>query len=121
MTHWAARYVGTPWDAAENHCWAFCRRIWREVFGVEVPEALVDGGSPLAARRAFGQGHEGWQPVDTPQEGDAVLMAKGRHPCHVGVWAAGGVLHSVAGLGGIHTPPARLQGYRITGYYRRAA
>lgn len=121
MTHWAVGYIGAAWTPDEHHCWAFCCRIWHEVFGWDVAEVAVDGSSPYAARRAFGQGNEGWQPVDTPQEGDAVLMARGRHPCHVGVWAAGGVLHSVEGAGGIHTPPARLQGFRVIGYYRRAA
>ena len=43
-------------------------------------------------------GYEGWQPVDAPQEGDAVLMSKGRHVCHIGIWVVvngGAVLHSI--------------------------
>lgn len=127
MTHWAAPYIGQPWDPATQHCWAFCRRVWHEVFGIEVAEVSVDGSSAHAARRAFGQDPHaaGWDKVDSPAEGDAVLMAMGARPCHVGVWAApapsAGVLHAVEKTGVIFTPPARLaaMGYRIVGFYRR--
>jgi hypothetical protein len=127
VTHWAARYIGTPWDPASQHCWGFARRVWHEVFGLDVPEVVIDGSSPYAARRALSQGHDGWVPVSEPVEGDAVLMARGQRPCHVGVWIApdpeAGVLHSVERSGVVFTPPDRLTGlgYRMIGIYRRAA
>ena len=126
MTHWAADYIGNPWDAAENHCWAFCRRVWREHFGVEVPEVLVDGASPRAGMRAFGQGQPGWTQVAVANEGDGVLMARGDRVCHVGIWIAagtGGVLHAIESTGTVFTPVARLAslGYRVTGFYRRVS
>lgn len=127
MTHWAAAYIGQPWDPANQHCWGFARTVWRDVFGLDVPEVSIDGASPYAARRAFSQGHEGWLPVTEPVEGDAVLMARGQRPCHVGVWITpsprAGVLHSVERAGVVFTPPVRLAdiGFNIVGIYRRLA
>src|SRR5690606_1174706 len=92
--HWAAAYIGTPWVAGVSGCWHLARRVWAERFGWDVlAEAGVDAGDPRAARRAFAAGHDGtgWAPVAgvcAPAEGDAVLMAMGRHPCHVGIWLA---------------------------------
>jgi hypothetical protein len=125
MTHWAAAYVGRPWDGQHNHCWAFCRLVWRERFGLDVPEMPIDGADPRLIRRAFAGAPERgrWQRVDTPTEGDAVLMAQGARACHVGIWIdPGAVLHAVAGPGAVCTPRARLRdmGYRIVGHYRRA-
>jgi hypothetical protein len=120
--HWAVAYIGMPWSRAFT-CWHFCALVWKERFGMQVPLPEVDGGDPRAARRALAA-RAGWQEVDAPQEGDGVLMAKGLYPCHVGIWLSlGGVLHCVEGAGAIFTGPARLAdlGYRISGYYRRAA
>jgi len=131
--HWAARYIGTPWVAGESDCWNLARRVWRERFGWDVPAVLADdefdAGDPRAARRAFAVGPDGtgWAPVAgvcAPAEGDAVLMAMGRHPCHVGVWLGlpePHCLHAVEGAGTICTPMERLPGlgYRVVGIYRR--
>jgi len=127
MTHWAAAYIGTPWDAASQHCWAFVRRVWAERFSLQVPEVQIDAESPYAARRAFGRGQDGWQQVDTPREGDGVLMAKGARICHVGIWITPdptpGVLHAIEHAGVIFTPLPRLGGigYGLAGFYRRIA
>lgn len=124
-THWAADYIGLPWTP-ECNCWHFCARIWRERFGIDVPLIDVDGADPRATRRELEQSAErrGWQLVEVPREGDAVLMAKGARPCHVGMWLdLGGTLHCIEGAGAIFTPGARLAdlGYRVVGVYRRAA
>lgn len=129
MTHWAAEHIGTPWSASETHCWHFARRVWQDRFGWEVPEIVVDATDPRAARRAFAVGHDGtgWTPIAgvcAPVEGDAVLMAMGRHPCHVGIHLTlpdgPAVLHSVEGAGVICTAYAALvgMGYRVVGLYR---
>ena len=123
--HWAAGYIGRPWDGADNHCWAFCRQVWRERFGVDVPEMPVVGDDLRAARRAFAGNDERrhWQQTDIPGEGDAVLMALGARACHVGIWIdLGGVLHAVSGARSVFTPRVRLRdlGHRVVGYYRRA-
>ena len=125
MTHWAARYIGAPWDATDSHCWGFARRVWHEQFGLDVPPVNVDASSPREAMRALARGQSGWVEVADRREGDGVLMAQGQRPCHVGIWITPdperGVLHSVAGSGVIFTQPARLValGYRIIGTYRR--
>jgi cell wall-associated NlpC family hydrolase len=122
MTHWATAYIGTPWVAGDSDCWNLARRVWREHFAREVPSVIVDAASPLAGRRAFRDADlSQWTEVQSPREGDAVLMARADAPCHVGIWLAfGAVLHSVEGAGVICTPQHRLGdiGYRITGFYR---
>jgi cell wall-associated NlpC family hydrolase len=120
--HWAMAYLGTPWVAGETDCWNFARRVWRERFGRDVPPVGVDVASPLDTRRALRDlMHAEWLPTDAPQEGDAVVMARGTAPCHVGVYLAGGsILHSIEGAGVICTPPGRLQGYQVAGFYRWA-
>ncbi|MDT8856423.1 hypothetical protein RNZ50_15625 [Paracoccaceae bacterium Fryx2] len=128
MTHWAAEYIGAEWTRAET-CWHFAARIWREQYGVRVPLVPIDGANARATRRMLDGSPEraAWAAVAVPMEGDAVLMAKGAHPCHVGVWITPpegpGVLHSVEGSGGIFTPLGALaaMGYRVAGYYRRVA
>lgn len=126
--HWAAGYIGRPWVAGESDCWSFARTVWRERFGLDVPAAHVDPRDPRLSRCAFGvdPAETGWRQITRPCEGDAVLMARGRRPCHVGIWVASldveGVLHSVEGSGVIFTPLAALAllGYRVHGFYRRA-
>jgi cell wall-associated NlpC family hydrolase len=117
--HWAGAYIGTPWVAGVSDCWSFARTIWADRFGWLVPPAGVDVADPRAGRHALSVdpvGH-GWTEVAQAQEGDAVLMAVGARPCHVGVWVA------VKGAGVIFTIASRLGGigYRIIGIYRRAA
>jgi hypothetical protein len=123
MTHWADAYLGRPWIAGEAECWDFARTIWRERFGWPVPEAPVAGHDARLARRLFAEGADSalWAPVPRAAEGDAVLMARGRRVCHVGVWVApGAILHAVEGMGGLCTPAGRIVdlGYRIAGTYR---
>lgn len=126
MNHWATQYIGQPWIAGEHDCWAFARRVWREQFGIDVPTVDVDACNRLACVRAF-SGHEelsNWHNVDTPQEGDAVLLSQSKHPSHVGVWVnadGGGVLHCVQGIGVVFQRSASLAmfGWSHTEFYRR--
>lgn len=129
MTHWASGYIGQPWVAGVSDCWHFARRVWAERFGWDIPPVAADATDARACRRAFAVGHDGtgWMPtagVCAPVEGNAVLMAKGRHPCHVGIWIrpteGPACLHAVEGAGVICTPIARLAdlGYGVVGIYR---
>lgn len=122
---WAAHYIGEPWVAGESDCWAFARRVWRERFGLEVPAVDVDALNRLASVRAFSAHPEcaAWQQTAAPHDGCAVLMGKSSRPSHVGVWVDGGILHSVEGAGVIFTRETdlRLMGFRVLGFYRRAA
>lgn len=118
-----ADYIGMRWTR-DFTCWHFCAHVWEARFGIDVPLVEIDGADPRAARRELEQSAErrGWHEVTTPAEGDAVLMAQGARPCHVGIWLSlGGILHCVEGAGAIYTPRGRLSdlGYRVVGYYRR--
>lgn len=128
MSHWAEHYIGAPWVAGDHDCWAFARRVWRERFGLVVPAVDVDATNRMACGRAF-QGHperDCWTRVDRPVEGDAVLLGKSGRPSHVGVWVEAGpgaVLHCVQGAGVVCNDPTALAlaGWRVLGWYRRAA
>jgi cell wall-associated NlpC family hydrolase len=98
---WAAAYIGQPWTP-ERDCWAFFRDVQREAFGREVPAIDIDALSLTACLRTFKAHPERgrWLPTDDPQDGDGVLLARGRLPSHVGIWVDGGrVLHSLEGFG----------------------
>lgn len=126
MTHWAADYIGEPWIAGTHDCWAFVRRVWRDHFNLEVPPVDVDACNKMACMRAFA-GHEeraSWHNVDTPREGDAVLLSQSKHPSHVGVWIdadGGGVLHCIEGTGVVFQTVGsmRAAGWHGMEFYRR--
>lgn len=127
--HWAAVYIGRAWSPGDN-CLDFARRVWREVRGWDVPVLPADVADPRAVRRAFEAGlndglNRQWMPVETPEECDAVLMARGQRACHIGVWAAPegaepGILHSIEKAGVIFTPPGRIAGLglAVLGFWR---
>lgn len=127
MTHWAETHIGRPWVSGLSDCWCFARGIWRERWGWDVPALTVDPQNARATRRALAIAPEtiGWHPVTVAREGDAVLMARGARPCHIGIWITPapqpGILHSVERAGVIFTTESRLavMGYRIVGLYRR--
>jgi cell wall-associated NlpC family hydrolase len=128
MNAWAIQYIGEPWIAGENDCWAFARRVWREQFNITVPAVDVDAFNRLACSRAFHNHEERqhWYPVHAPRDGDAVLMGKNARPCHVGVWCEadrGLIVHCMEDWGVVaHTPTTlRGTGFRVLGYYRRCA
>jgi cell wall-associated NlpC family hydrolase len=121
IEHWAGRYLGTPWVAGESDCWNLARQVWREQFARDVAAVMFDATSAIETRRILRDGDwRCWEMTETPQEGDAVLMARGTSPCHVGIYLSGSlVLHSVEGAGVICTPIGDLLrvGYRVAGYY----
>lgn len=126
--HWATQYIGQPYVPQTNDCWAFCRRVWAEQFGLVVPVVTVNGSNLRAITRAFSYHEERalWQPVDVPVEGDAVLLAHTRFPSHVGIWIevdGGGVLHCQDPLGVIFSRRDALAraGWSRLQFYRRVA
>ena len=121
--HWAAQFVGLPWDPANQHCWAFCRHVWDRQFDLTVPAIPISGDNLRATTVGFARDPERalWTEVSDPRDGDAVVMARGRRDCHVGIWVApDAVLHSIRPAA-VYTTRNRLRdiGYRITGIYRR--
>lgn len=126
MTHWAAHYIGEAYDRQENHCWSFCRRVWHDRFGFDVPAVPDDIGALRAVAQAFRDHDERrlWTAVEVPAEGDAVLMAHSRYPTHVGIWVdadGGGVLHCQEGCGVVFSSRASLakNGWGRVEFYRR--
>lgn len=127
-TDWPTQYIGDPWVRYHHDCWAFVRRVWHEVFGLDVPSVDVDALSALSVRRVLSNHAElqNWEKIQGPVEGCGVLMSQGKRASHVGIWADsdyGGVLHCVKGRGVIFTtiPATVNMGYNILGYYRRQA
>lgn len=126
--HWASDYIGDPYDAQTHDCWAFCRRVWAEQFNLAVPVVSVSAHSLRAITRAFSRHAERdlWTPVDTPQEGDAVLLAHSRYPSHIGIWVdadGGGVLHCQHPMGVVFSRRDALAraGWARLQFYRRTA
>lgn len=139
--HWAEPYIGLPYDEKGRaddrdflaggpvpeafHCWSFVRFAEGRHFGRELP-AVPHWGDPLANARAFRDHEERrhWERVDTPAEGDIVLMGRSaRLPIHAGVWVAAGggrVVHCTAPNGVMAQRPADLavNGWAIEGFYR---
>lgn len=129
MSHWAARYIGRPWvpDAegpAAFNCWSFFRHVQARHYGRDLP-AIANPGALLPQARAVRDHPERqrWARVETPADGDAVLMAPGRHPIHVGVWVdadGGRVVHCFEGSGVVAQSLADLAAnrWRVDGFYR---
>ena len=119
---WVADYIGQEWIRGENDCWAFFRKVQAEKFGRIVPVVDVDSMSRLACTRELEghQEHSNWFSVDTPADGDAVLMGKNKHPAHIGLWVNGGVLHCLQGIGSVFQPPHMLElsGWNMISFYR---
>lgn len=125
-SHWASKYIGEPWIAHENDCWAFCRRIWAEHYNLLVPIIDVDATKLINIAHAFKDNDERklWSQVLKPTDGDAVLMAHCRHPSHIGIWIdtdLGGILHCMKGPGVVFTSmmSAKLAGWGRLEFYRR--
>lgn len=119
--------IGKPWTNGGNgpesyDCWGLVRAYYQQVRGTWLPVVDVDATRSLAVAHAFA-GHAelgNWEQVESPKEGCAVLMARGRMPNHVGLWLGGGVLHSVQGAGVIYTTALMIRhsGFSILGHYR---
>ncbi len=123
-SEWVSDYVGRPYEDGVAECWHLAAAVWRERFGFEAPVVATLGSTRMG--RAMAQAEmadPAWRQVAAPEEGDAVVMARGAVPCHVGVWVAPGhVLHCIRGAGTILTEAERIGtlGYRIVGWWRRA-
>ncbi len=130
MNHWAIDYIGVPWrygaqgpDAFD--CWNFVREVQRKQFGVHVPIIMYADQREVSNHLQQNPELNNWLQVDSPVEGDIVMMARAKIPAHVGVWvkanASEGVLHCVQGIGVVFTSMGmvRSSGWGSLKYYRR--
>ncbi len=110
MTHWAEAYIGKPWVKGTSgpdsyDCWGLVQSIYASRYAITLPRVDLETYSPreVATVLACHSERARWRHVESPQEGDAVLMSHARDPSHVGLWIdvspLGGVLHSVRGAG----------------------
>lgn len=127
MSHWAAQYLGIPWQAGEHECGDFFRRVQRERFGRPIEPYEVDALDIRACMRRLSDHPDNarWVLVDAPAEGDAVKLGYGKHASHIGVWVeadGGGVLHCPEGFASVFEPldKLRLCGWQLIEFYRYA-
>ena len=131
--HWALAYLERSYDRDgvgpdSFNCWTFFQAVQREVFDRTVPDIPYVG--ILSNVHAFGSHAElnNWPEVDTPEDGDAVLLGGRTRPMHIGVWAAtpdhndGRVLHCDDGVGVVAQVVGDLdrRGWQVNAYRRYA-
>jgi cell wall-associated NlpC family hydrolase len=129
--HWAVPLIGKPWEAGQQgpdafDCWGLLAWVYKQQYSILLPRISVAEGdlrSQIKAFRAHPE-HRHWQQVDTPKEGDALLLRQSRHPIHVGIWIVtegeAGVLHALQGAGVVFQTlnSLKLSGWSIEGVYR---
>ena len=113
MTHWSQRYLGLRYRVGANgprdyDCWNFARLIWRERYGLDLPELPTPGDMAETVRAIAVQAPQlGWREVSVPRDGDGVVFARARAGCHVGVYVGDlfppRVLHCDDGGPKLHT------------------
>lgn len=135
--HWTEAYIGLPYEKGGGpsatlrtsdrgfNCWTFFRHVQLQQFGIRVPEISEPESRFRLLRKVPAAAVElGWEKVDRPRTGDAVLMAHWKHPSHVGLWVdevnGGSVLHCVDGPGAVLATRAHLQmgQWRIISFFR---
>ena len=87
--HWAANYIGLPWEATAEgphafYCWSFMRHVQRLHYDRALPFIKNPEGVRDIAR-AFRDHPEldRWKRMERAGDGDGVLMRQSRHPIHV--------------------------------------
>lgn len=101
--HWAADYIGLGWEYGATgplsyDCWNFVREVQESRFNVQLPVIQYRKDWMQATEEMqHHPEHQNWMQVDSPEEGDIVMMARNRLPLHIGVWIKAnmkqGVLH----------------------------
>lgn len=109
MKHWAMEYIGKPWVYGAKgpdfyDCWGFVCHVQSSKYGIET--LLVESPKTWTEARDQIKNHperQRWLQVETPVDGDVVLMARNKIPVHVGVVIIAndriGILHCAQGCG----------------------
>lgn len=124
MTLDLGRFVGLPY-AAPNGCWRLVVAVYRELFGLALPDYTADaaGLSRAALASLIDTQRSAWCRVEVERPGDVVLFKILGAACHVGVVQAPGQFLHVLHAG----QTARIESYRspawrprVEGFYRHA-
>lgn len=130
MTHFANKYIGLPWVAGEQgpscfDCWGFVRWVLLHEYGINVPHVNVNPDNLRDVLTAFHKdlAFKAFVPVETPQDGDVVLLRQAKNPVHAGLWIdidGGGVLHCVRENGVVfqNVHSLNLAGWFLDSFYR---
>jgi cell wall-associated NlpC family hydrolase len=121
-----ARYIRIPYaDRGRSFdgcdCYGFVLLFYQEEYGVEIEDVMYESAQNHAANaRLIDVSKETIRAreVETPAEGDIVLMRAMGHPAHVGVYIEPrSCLHISRRYGTVCEPLSRCK-MQIEGYYR---
>lgn len=109
---WWNDYLSVPFaekgrDRSGADCWGLVRLIYREVYGVDLPDyrELYENTKDAERIKALvdDKASQHWQDVDKPQEGDIVFVKMDGIPTHVAIVTKPGyMLHCLKGMGTVH-------------------
>jgi len=125
---WVAEYIGIPFlargrDREGINCWALLGLVFRERYGVELPEYVeVHPQNPKAVGEHYEEEIQDWLPVESGQEraGDVLSLRTPGWPLHVGLVVRPGLmLHIATGTHSVvESYQARKWERRISGIFR---
>ena len=124
MSHWSDEWLGRQYELDRFNCADLVLAVQREHFDRCLDIVGAHPTGPLAQACAVEEA--GWRPVhriDTPLDGDVVLLQNRGRLRHIGVYCAlreGMVLHAVKRMGVIRTAVRDLPQIRMSleGFYR---
>lgn len=123
-------FVGLPYREGARgpeayDCYGLVAAVFRAFRGVELPDWYQESPGAASASRTIGAALRGevagglMERIEVPEDFDIAIAGSSHHPHHVGVVAAGGVLHASRTFGSAWHPLARFQMiYPQTEYYR---
>lgn len=102
--------IGRPWSSSAS-CWHLAREVERALFAREMPdhpvpenptwEWMIDAIESHPERAMWREVPRGPHGLITARDGALVLMARARHPAHIGVWLKPerAIIHADQGAG----------------------
>jgi cell wall-associated NlpC family hydrolase len=120
MMHWAAQYIGIPWELGATgpdsfDCWGLVRHVQRTHYGRELPALAVHAHTPenIAKMRLLMR-HSPWRKTSgAARDGDVLLMQGSGGP-HIGVaLEIGGFVGCLHAIGSKEHPMSTIYTTRI--------